>query len=158
MKPTIVTLCGSTRFNDAFAEAQLNETLAGKIVLTVGCFTHADSEIFISLSDGQFAETKRQLDALHMRKIEISDEILVLNVDNYVGESTSREIAYAYQLGKKIRWLVARLDDSGWMYYLEWAGLPDYIALTKPDRPRTCPHLGCDDPYNKKPPCALCYE
>ncbi len=39
-KPAIVCLCGSTRFREAFEEAQLQESLAGKIVLTVAGYPH----------------------------------------------------------------------------------------------------------------------
>jgi nucleoside 2-deoxyribosyltransferase len=48
---------------------------------------------------------KAALDELHLRKIELADEVLVLNVNGYVGESTRREISYAEQLGKPVHWL-----------------------------------------------------
>lgn len=56
------------------------------------------------------------LDALHLRKIDLSDEIFVVNRDDYIGESTSKEIAYAKGLGVPIRWythdpLGARVED-----------------------------------------------
>ena len=100
-KPTIVCLCGSTRFGEAFAQANLRETLAGKIVLSVGCYTHSDAELGIA----QDGEVKRRLDELHLRKIDLADEVLVLNVGGYVGESTEREVLYALGKGKAIRWL-----------------------------------------------------
>lgn len=103
--PTIVCLCGSTRFGAAFAAANLRETLAGKIVLSVGCFTHGDDELFAALSLEEQAATKRRLDALHLRKIDLSDEILVISIDGYLGESTRREITYALAQGKPVRWL-----------------------------------------------------
>ena len=95
-RPEIVTLCGSTRFKDAFEKANKNLSLQGKIVLSVGCFTHADN---IDISD----EQKEMLDELHKRKIDMSDSIYVLNVDGYIGESTKSEIAYAREKGKKVR-------------------------------------------------------
>lgn len=98
-RPTIVCLCGSTRFGDAYREANLRETLAGRIVLTIGCDTKSDA--MLSLGSG----VKAQLDELHLRKIDLADEILVLNSGGYLGASTMREIAYAQQLGKRIRWL-----------------------------------------------------
>jgi hypothetical protein len=70
--PTIVTLCGSTRFGDAFRDALRDETLAGKIVLSVGLLGHAEG---IDM-DGP---VKQMLDELHKRKIDVADEILVLN-------------------------------------------------------------------------------
>ena len=105
MKPIVVTLCGSTKFKDAFTKAQLDETLEGKIVLTIGCNMRSDSEIFEGYSPEQLRIVKARLDILHLHKIAISDEILVLNVGGYIGESTEREIVYADSIGVKIHYL-----------------------------------------------------
>lgn len=96
---TIVCLCGSGRFRKAFEEAELAETLAGRIVLTIGCNTHdvARSE--------ELAKYKPMLDLLHLEKIKLADEVLILNVGGYIGESTARELAYARGLGKVVRFL-----------------------------------------------------
>lgn len=104
-KPTIVCLCGSTRFSDAFAKANFNETLAGRIVLTIGCDLKSDAELFNHLSEAKLIEIKTRLDELHKRKIDLADEVLVLNVGGYIGNSTRSEIAYAIEHGKRIRWL-----------------------------------------------------
>lgn len=104
-RPLVVCLCGSTRFGEAFRKAMLEETLAGNIVLTIGCNMHSDDEIFSHLPEHEKAAIKARLDELHLRKIDLSDEILVLNVAGYVGESTSREIAYARDHNKPVRWL-----------------------------------------------------
>lgn len=93
--PTIVCLCGSTKFREEFRQANAKLTLAGKIVLTVGCF-HGDPE---------WGSNKVNLDELHKRKIDMSDEVLVLNVGGYVGESTRSEINYAITNGKPVRYL-----------------------------------------------------
>lgn len=100
--PKIVCLCGSTRFREAFDLANRDETLAGNIVLSVGCFSHADHRV--SAEDFFGREAKAGLDELHKRKIDLADEILVLNVDGYVGSSTRSEIEYAKATGKPIRW------------------------------------------------------
>ena len=105
MKPRVVTLCGSTKFKDAYIDAQLHETLAGKIVLTIGCNMRDDNELFSELSAGNLRKLKAELDILHLHKITMSDEILVLNVDGYIGESTEREIVYAESIGVKVRYL-----------------------------------------------------
>ena len=105
IRPTIVCLCGSTKFKDAFTKAQLEETLAGKIVLTIGCNMKSDQEIFGHMSPKEFASTKRTLDQLHFRKIEMSDEILILNVNGYIGLSTCDELNYARALDKRVRFL-----------------------------------------------------
>jgi hypothetical protein len=102
-RPTIVCLCGSTKFQQAFEEAQLRETLAGRIVLTVGGFAHSDSRVHALVYDA--VGVKEMLDHLHKRKIDLADEIFVCNVNGYVGKSTKSEIAYAQAHGKTIRWL-----------------------------------------------------
>lgn len=112
VRPRIVCLCGSTRFKDAFVEAQLRETLAGKIVLTIGCDLRSDVELFGHLSDEELIALKVSLDALHLRKIDLADEVLILNVGGYIGESTSRELQYALYWGKTVRYLVDPLINQ----------------------------------------------
>lgn len=104
--PIVVCLCGSTRFMEAFQAANLSETLAGRIVLTVGCNTKSDA--MLGISD----EVKAKLDELHKRKIDMADEILVLNVGGYVGSSTRSEIDYAVAQGKRVRWLEETAPDA----------------------------------------------
>jgi len=107
-KPRIVCLCGSTRFYKEFVEANFEETMAGRIVLSVGFYPHAAKEVHgqeIGISPDQ----KVMLDELHLRKIDLAHEILVLNVGCHIGESTSREIEYARKQGKPIRYLDKRI-------------------------------------------------
>ncbi len=95
----VVTLCGSTRFKDAFMEAQKRLTLAGNIVISVGLFGHSgDNEVW---TEG----TKEMLDNMHKRKIDMSDGIYVINVGGYIGESTRSEIDYAIRNGKTVEYL-----------------------------------------------------
>ena len=98
--PRVVCLCGSTRFKDAFLEANFRETMAGHIVLSVGFFAHADAG-----KHQLTVEEKTALAALHQRKIDFADEILVLNIGGYMGESTRSEIEHAYLTGKAVRYL-----------------------------------------------------
>lgn len=104
-KPTVVCLCGSTRFSQAFRDANLQETLEGKIVLTIGCDMRSDADIFGHMQADELTEIKRKLDELHLRKIDLADEVLILNVDGYIGESTWREMKYAMISDKRIRFL-----------------------------------------------------
>src|SRR5262245_22796375 len=104
-RPTVVVLCGSTRFYQAFRDANLRETLAGKIVLTIGCDMRSDADIFGHLTDDELAAIKAALDELHLRKIDLADEVLILNVGGYIGQSTARELAYAWEKGKHVRFL-----------------------------------------------------
>jgi hypothetical protein len=103
-RPTIVVLCGSTRFRDAYEAAMRTETLAGKIVLTVGLFGHVEGLDM----DGP---VKAMLDQLHLRKIDRADEALFLNFGGYIGASTQRELDYARLHGKRIRFLEPREDE-----------------------------------------------
>ena len=104
-KPRIVCLCGSTRFSDAFREAQLRETLGGKIVLTIGCNMKSDTEIFGHLPEDELQRIKTKLDELHLRKIDLADEVLILNVGGYIGQSTHNELQYARAHKKLVRYL-----------------------------------------------------
>ena len=98
-KYKVITLCGSTRFKDAFIEAQKRLTLEGNIVISVGLFGHSgDSEVWT-------ADTKEMLDDMHKRKIDMADEIFVINVGGYIGSSTRSEVEYAKATGKAIRYL-----------------------------------------------------
>ena len=104
-KPVVVCLCGSTRFGEAFAKANLDETMNGKIVLSIGCNMKSDTELFGHMDDEELKSIKTALDELHKRKIDLADEILVLNVGGYIGESTRSEIVYAVEHGVTVRYL-----------------------------------------------------
>ena len=93
-KPLIVTICGSTRFRTEIADANRRFTLAGAIVLAPGVFGHSGDE----MTD----EKKQALDELHFRKIDLADEIYVVNPDGYIGQSTRAEIQYARSTGKPV--------------------------------------------------------
>lgn len=99
LRSKIVTLCGSTRFKEEFIKAQKEFTLKGYIVLTVGLFGHSGDDE--ALND----EVKTMLDELHKTKIEMADLIYIINPNNYIGESTRKEINWAIELGKKIEYL-----------------------------------------------------
>ncbi|MBO4880772.1 MAG: NAD(P)H-hydrate epimerase [Firmicutes bacterium] len=102
----IVTLCGSTRFKNEFMEAQKRLTLDGCIVISVGLFGHSgDSEVWENMDEGTLTRTKEMLDDMHKRKIDMADEIYVINVGGYIGDSTRSEIAYAKATGKGVRYL-----------------------------------------------------
>jgi len=99
-KYKIITLCGSTKFKDDFISAQKRLTLEGNIVISVGLFGHSgDKEVWTD-------KTKEMLDDMHLRKIDLADEIFVVNAGGYIGESTRREIEYARSTKKPIKYLV----------------------------------------------------
>lgn len=133
--PTIVCLCGSTRFAQAFMDAYAERTDAGEIVLSVGRFQPVH---------GWDAEKKAKLDELHKRKIDLADYVLVLNVGGYIGSSTRSEIDYAIGHGKPV-------------HYLEHAAgcvtIP--TATAQDQQPKCCcPSVAC--PVHGLPPGGAC--
>ena len=105
-KYPVVTLCGSTRFKDEYLKAQKELTLKGYIVLSVGLFGHSgDNEVWENMDEGTLTKTKEMVDDMHLRKIDMSDEIFVVNVGGYIGSSTKKEIEYAMANNKKVNYL-----------------------------------------------------
>lgn len=90
-RPEIVCICGSARFVSEIRAANRDLTFVGIIVVAPG-----ESDEVIT------DEQKAVLDALHLHKIDLADRVLVVNPGGYVGESTSREIAYARAAGKPV--------------------------------------------------------
>ena len=90
-RPEIVCICGSARFLDEMRAANRELTFASVIVVAPG-------EAGEVITD----EQKTALDARHLRKIDLADRVLVVNPGGYLGESTSREIAYAHATGKPV--------------------------------------------------------
>ena len=105
-KYKIVTLCGSTRFKEQFMKAQKDLTLQECIVISVGLYGHSgDSEVWENMDEGTLTKTKEMLDDMHKRKIDMADEIFVINVGGYIGDSTRSEIKYAQETGKVVKYL-----------------------------------------------------
>ena len=92
-----MTICGSTRFQTEIQDVNRQLTLAGHVVLAPGVFHHKGDKVT--------PEQKRQLDRLHIYKIDLADLVFVVNPDGYIGESTEKEIRYAVAVGKKVEYL-----------------------------------------------------
>ena len=104
----VITLCGSTRFKNEFMMAQKRLTLEGNIVISVGLFGHSgDEEVWENMDEGTLTQTKEMLDDMHKRKIDMADEIFVINKNGYIGDSTRSEITYAMEHGKIVKYLEA---------------------------------------------------
>lgn len=108
----ILTLCGSHRFKDTFDEISQHLAFAGWLVLRPEFYkdAHTTSE-----------EEKKKLDEIHKEKISLSQAIVMINVDGYVGESTLSELEYARGLGKMVYWydllgnsVLIELPDKEW--------------------------------------------
>lgn len=104
-KYKVITLCGSTKFKNEFMEVQKRLTLQGNIVISVGLFGYSgDMEVWENMDEGTKTKTKEMLDDMHKRKIDLADEIFVINVDGYIGDSTRSEIEYAKTTHKPVRY------------------------------------------------------
>lgn len=95
MKFKVITLCGSTRFKIHWEFIKKEMTLDGNVVLGVECYGHMEQ-------DDRIWEKKDLLDEIHKQKIDMADEVFIIDVDGYIGESTMKEIFYAASQGKKI--------------------------------------------------------
>ena len=102
----IITLCGSTKFKEDFMREQKRLTLEGNIVISVGLFGHCgDNEVWEQMDEGTLTKTKEMLDDMHKRKIDMADEIFVINKNGYIGESTRNEIEYAIKTNKVVKYM-----------------------------------------------------
>lgn len=102
----IVCLCGSSKHPELHMRKMMEETLAGKIVLPMGLYGHADfpAGAKAATNDGdESTAVKQMLDRLHFAKIDLADEVVIITVGGYIGSSTTREKVYAESKGKRVR-------------------------------------------------------
>lgn len=103
----VVCLCGSSRWPELHHHVMMAETLAGKIVIPMGLYGHADyppGAKAVTNDGDESTAVKQMLYQLHYQKIDLADEIIVVSKDGYFGSSTRREIAYAQAQGKRVRY------------------------------------------------------
>lgn len=93
----VITLCGSTKFRKHFERVMARLTLEGNIVISVGLYGH---EFGMDMN----SEQKRMLDKMHFQKIDMADEVFVINPGGYIGLSTCDEIHYAMATGKTVKY------------------------------------------------------
>ena len=91
----VITVCGSLRFKKEMMEISEKMELQGNCMLTPIYPTKDDKDAYTD-------EEVIILDKMHKEKIKLSDAILVVNVNNYIGSSTKSEIEFAKELGKEI--------------------------------------------------------
>ncbi|WP_327359890.1 hypothetical protein [Streptomyces sp. NBC_01304] len=106
--PTVVVICGSTRFMDEMTEANRQETARGRIVLAPGCNLKDSHPLWDAPAAAE--ALKPRLDALHRAKIRAADEVLV--VGDYIGDSTRAEITYARHLDKPVRFTHPEIEET----------------------------------------------
>lgn len=91
----VITVCGSLRFMKEIMEITEKMDLQGNCMLSIVYPTRTDKDDYTE-------EEKVVLREMHKERIKISDAILVVNVDNYIGSSTKSEIEFAKSLNKEI--------------------------------------------------------
>ena len=96
-RPTIVCLCGSTRFKTDFERVAREQTLKGRIVLTLAFFSQEDGT---PLTEEQI----EMLHHLHKHKIKLADEVYIINTNGYIGDSTEHDIDFAGKNNKFIEY------------------------------------------------------
>ena len=104
-KPKIICLCGSTRFTEQMLIKQWELTKQGYIVLS---WCALPDSYFLGKGKSHIGDregVKEIVDEVHKRKIDLSDEIFVLNINGYIGKSTRSEIEYARKHSKIIIYL-----------------------------------------------------
>lgn len=146
----VITLCGSTRFKKEFMNSQKKLTLAGNIVISVGLFGHSgDWEVWENMDEGTLTQTKRMLDDMHKRKIDMADAIFVVNKDGYIGESTKSEIAYAKTHGKEILYYEDPIVETQMeMYVKEIYDPTEKKAITELILANLSPWFGIEESKN----------
>ena len=110
-KPKIICLCGSTRFTSEMLVIQWELTKQENIVLSWCALPDSYFEGEDKTHIGDQEGVKKIVDNLHLRKIDLADDIFILNVGGYIGESTRNEIEYAKSLKKPIRYLEEKSHD-----------------------------------------------
>ena len=103
-KPKIVVLCGSSKFVDIMAVC---EWLIERDELAITMGLNLLPQWYPDAPADHLAEHEgcaKEMDDLHLRKIDLADEIFVVDWDDYIGDSTSKEITYAEKHGKHIRY------------------------------------------------------
>ena len=90
----VITLCGSLKFQKEMMIVAEKMALEGNCILT---------PVYPTLDNIERTEEQLiKLKEAHFKRIELSDAILVVNVNNYIGNSTNLEIEYAKKLEKEI--------------------------------------------------------
>lgn len=108
----IICLCGSTRFTEQMLIKQWELTKQGHIVLSWCALPDSYFQNRDRTHIGDQEGVKEIVDEIHKRKIDIADEVLVINIGGYIGESTKSEIEYAISTGKSVFYLESQIEVS----------------------------------------------
>jgi len=108
-RPKIICICGSTRFASLHMVKRWEFEKDGKVIClminVLPDWYSKEQEWNEPDHIGEQLGIKEILDELHKRKIDLCDEVYVINYQGYIGESTKSEIEYAKKIGKLIKYL-----------------------------------------------------
>jgi hypothetical protein len=99
-RPKIVAICGSTRFIEPIVALAWWLEKRGEIAFFP---LYLPPQVAAGSHQAEAEGVKEAIDELFKRKIDLADELVVMDVGGYVGESTRSEIAYAVDRGKIVR-------------------------------------------------------
>ncbi len=144
--PKIVCLCGSSRFVAEMAIVAWNLETEGAITMGLHLLPHWYTDKAHHQAEHEGIAEK--MDALHLSKIDLADEVFVVNVGGYYGDSTAREIMYARDHGKPVRFLEDKItreppveveDAPGGPWQVMETGAGWFVLTTGP-----CRHFGSE--------------
>jgi len=121
----IITLCGSSRFEEQFHLWNKALTLCGHRVFSLACFPSVEGE-----REWYDEADKAMLDVAHFGKIEASEAIVVLNVHAYIGPSTFKEIEFARAIGREVYFLESWAEGHG-IVSSDYTHKPEWIESAK---------------------------
>lgn len=135
----IITLCGSVRFKEKFWEAAKELIEHEYLVLTPNFLNSL-------YSDKITEEQRKRFDKHHRRKIDISDAILVINYDGYIGEHTKSEIEYAKLQGKPVYYRYITCDNDCYaITNCRAKRMLPYAVIKKDGKGQFCPYYSPKD-------------
>lgn len=111
----IITLCGSTDFFEEYDDAMLNLTIHGWAVFTIGTHRFNDKQLVVD------KDLKEKFEKLHFDKIRLSDAIMVIDKNGYIGESTKREIKFASKYKKDLLSYSETKKHNTWKIGSTWS-------------------------------------
>lgn len=103
MKPKIICICGSSRFCADIAIIKWELEKQGNIA--IGLHLLPDNYMPVKDHGAEYQGVANILDELHLRKIDLADEVFIANVNGYIGKRTAFEIIYATKKNKTIKYL-----------------------------------------------------
>ena len=100
----VVCFSGSSKFIDVMAVEMWKMERDGDVV-TLGCHLLPGWYLSASHHQAEIEGCATHMDEIHLAKIDMADELFVINVRGYIGDSTRQEIAYAESKGKPVNYL-----------------------------------------------------